>query len=164
MQEKSMSEQSQSQTPKTDKQDRQLSPGRLQGQEFVMTRHCVTLEEGTTLEDIKDSAFWAHVAPRLKPYDQITVRTDDGLWWAELLVLVVGRTFAKVKVLQHVPLSTTDVDMSVADKIEGYEVKYRGPLCEWSVLRTKDGQLLSEKHKTKGHAQAWLNEHLKVVS
>lgn len=143
---------------------RQLPPGRIVGHEFAIDQHCVTAEEGTTIEEILDPAYWSHVAPRLKPYAEITIRTDDGLWWAKLIVLVAGKTWAKVKVIQHVPLSTSDVDQTAAENIDGYEIKWRGPLCKWSVIRSRDHQLLTEKHETRGEAQGWLSEHIKAIA
>jgi hypothetical protein len=130
--------------------------------EFTMGRHVVTVEQGTTIEEIQNPAFWAHVSSRFQPYDEITARVDDGLWYAKLLVLVPGRNWAKVKLLHKWELSTSDVEQTAAAVADGYEIKMRGPHLKWCVIRNSDQQAVKEGCGTRVEAQAWLDEHLKV--
>ena len=39
--------------------------------------------------------FWGHIAAKLRPYDEIKVRCDDGTFYAQLLVLA-GRGSASM--------------------------------------------------------------------
>lgn len=141
----------------------QLSAGRMKGREFENQDHCATVEDGVTLEHLLQPEFWSHVAPQMRPYDEISVRVDDGTYYARLLVLSVGRNWAKVHVLEVHQLTAKDVDMTQAEAFDGFEVKYRGPHCKFSVIRKKDNALLQEKMGSKAEAQAWLAQHVKTA-
>lgn len=141
----------------------QLAPGRRKDREFENRDHCVTAEAGTTMDDVVRPEFWAHVAPQLRPYDEIRVRTDDGVFYARVLVMSVGRNWAKVHILECHSLTSKDVDMSQAEAYEGFEIKYRGPHCRFSVIRKGDKSVIQENLGTKGEAEAWLADHVRRV-
>lgn len=120
-------------------------------------------------------AFWANVAPSIKPYDRMEVRCDDGAFFAELLVLHSDRTFAKVRMLTFLDLqakpeaagdsktkgkdkkdkTTTDEPVGEMDK---YEYKFRGPQCKHSIIRKSDNAVMVEKLESKEAAIQWLTE------
>jgi hypothetical protein len=141
-----------------------LAPARRTGAEFANNDHRVTVEQGVTMEDVVKPDFWAHVAPKLRPYDEIRLCTDDGMFYARLLVLSVGRNWAKVFTLEVHELTTKDVDMSQAEAFDGYEVKYRGPHCKFSVVRKSDSEVVKEGLGTKSEAHAWLADHVKQTA
>lgn len=146
--------------PETTKvRENQLTVVRLKLQEHRILKYQAVCEAGTLEEDLLRQEFWAHVASQLKPYTEITAHTDDGTWWARLLVLSAGRTWAKVKMLEFVPLTTSDVDQSEFF-LEGHTIKYRGDHNKFAVVRIKDGAIVQEKFDSFTTAQAWLKEYL----
>lgn len=140
-----------------------FDPRRFQLSEYVYRNHTLTVEQGTTLDDVLDKAFFANFASQLSPYDEITVRVDDGTFYARLLVTSCGRTWAVCKPIFHLKLTTADVDMTQAEAFDGYEVRFRGPACKWSVIRKQDNKLLVEKLDDKLAAETWLSNHVKAV-
>jgi hypothetical protein len=82
----------------------------------------------------------------------------DSSYFIELLVLDVGKLFAKVCQLRCVEI--TPAQMLNVEVPEGFEIKFRGPR-KWSVLRGKD--VLMEGME-KGAAEQWLTDHLKAFS
>lgn len=149
-----------SEAPK-EKKTPPLVPARLQRVGYTNIDREVTVEAGVTLEDVLQPEFWAHVAPSLRPYDELRVRTDDGIWYAHLLVLWVGRAAAKVIQLYHVQLSTSDVDQS---SDAGYTVAYKGPHKRYCVMRDKDNTYVKDGCQTKEEAFAWREQYLKTLA
>lgn len=133
-----------------------LNQARCMLTESANNSFTVTVEANTTLADVMAPEFFANVAVQMRPYDKITVRTDDGMWYAELLVLTAGRTWVKTKLLLEVKLTTQDVDMTEADKIENYEVKHRGPHLKFCVIRKSDNEPIREQFDSKEEANGWL--------
>ena len=147
--------------PETKERVVQLNPTRFKGSEYERTVWVCTVEEGVDDKDLLKPDYWAHVANRMRPFDRIEVRADDGSYFAELLVVSVDRNWAKVKGLQYVSL----VDESVGYEPGGskdYLVKWRGPHRKWSVLRMSDNAILKDECQTQAEAQLWLNGHLQV--
>lgn len=135
----------------------QLSaPNRLLLAEHAFVHHAVTAELGTTLEDVLRPEYFAHFASRFAPYHEITVRVDDGTWYAKLVVLAVGRSWVKTEVLHAVSLSSKDVEQTQADS---YEVLYRGPTLKFGVVRKADRSVLKDRFSTKAEAVAWAAEN-----
>lgn len=95
----------------------------------------------------------------LRRGDIITVLPDDNSYYSELLVLDVGKLFAKVVELRCVVIESSK-SLSITLP-EGYEIKFRGPIQKWTVLRgkeiLKDGML-------KQQAENWLSEHLQAFN
>jgi hypothetical protein len=139
-----------------------LDPVRIKPTDHEVTDFSATVEVGVTPEQIFAPEFFANVAPRLTPYSKIRVRTDDGSWYMELLVLSVGRTWAKCVPLLQVKLTTEDVDMSQAEDSDKYKVLFRGPHLKWAVTRKQDGEVLRDQLETKHAAESWLREYIKA--
>lgn len=144
------------------KQVRVLAPTRVQLTEHANTNFTVTVEEGTAPDDVLDPAYWAHIAARMSPYDEIRIRTDDGIWFARALVSSCGRNWARVKLLELHQLTSADIEMTATDTLETHVVRYRGPLHKFSVIRKSDNAVLKEG-MLKDEASRWLAEHLKTV-
>ncbi len=112
-----------------------LDPSRMQLAEYLRNDWVVTAEQGTLPEDIVNTAYFAHMASQMKPYDHLEVRVDDGTWLANLIVLQVERNWVRVKLLSMVDLTTTE-------QVEGapsiYSAQWKGPHLKWSVIRSSD--------------------------
>lgn len=139
----------------------QLNPARLAQGEYVRTVHVATAEQGTAEEDLINPAYWAHVASKMRPWDRIEVRSDDGTFYAELLVLDSSRTWARVKLLKFLPLTSADVSQTQAD--DEYEIKFRGPVLRWSVVRRLDNAVIKEAMQNKDEAAAFLAQYQRTV-
>lgn len=154
----------------------QLAAERFKLAEHERNVHSITIEEGISRAQIIDPAFLAHVAAKLRPYDEILVRCDDGAMFARLLVLQSERTWARVHVLEWHNLTTRDVALSQTDNAEQsgpantvdheleYEIKHKGPHKKWSVIRKADGAYVREGEETKAAATAWLSDWLRVTT
>lgn len=144
-------------------ENRQLNPARIKGGEYARMYYVVTAEHGTTQKDMQKPGFWAHVANQLRPYDRIEARCDDGTFFAEYLVLSCGRSWAKVKELSFISLTSADVSQTEADSLDGYEIKWKGPHVGYAAIRTSDSTMLtSDKDKTV--VQRWLEDYVKTVA
>lgn len=148
-------------TVKADK-PKQPKDHRLEVDRFHLAEHArhdwiARAEQGVTLETIQDPAYWANYGHKMKPWDQITVRTDDGTLWAELLVLACGRAWAKVKVLRHVNLTNADVEQSqiAAPATQAsFQYRWKGPNKKHCIIRS-DGAIVHEGAQTKQDAIDW---------
>jgi hypothetical protein len=132
------------------------SPVRHKLAEHDFVQHSVTVEAGHTIDDVLKPEYFAHVAAKFKPYDEISVRTDDGTWYAKLLVTEVGRSWLRTFLLEDYKLTTSDVAQSQANAVE---VIWRGPHLKHSVVRKSDRGVLKDGFATKGEAAAWAAEN-----
>jgi len=154
----------------------QLDATRFQPAEHERNIHAITVEEHVTRANILTPEFLAHVAAKLRPYDQIEVRKDDGTLFARLLVLQADRTWARTYVLEWHNLTTRDVSLTAAVKgavganpanqDSPFEVTYKGAHKKWFVLRkdTTPPEYIREGEEPKTAASAWLNQWLKVTT
>lgn len=139
----------------------QLNPARMKECEFERTCYVMTAHEETLPEDLLNPDYWSHVAEKLRPWDKIEARADDGTWYAEFIVLETSRRWAKVCLLFSVALTTKDVSLSQSAKDE-YSVEFKGPMRKWSVIRKSDSAMIHEGEQTKDGAYQWLANRLKA--
>ena len=118
----------------------QLQPRRMRLASDARNDWVVDAEHGSTKEDIFKPEYWAHVGVRLQPYDEITVRADDGSFWARFLVARCDRTWADVRLLTWVDLS-----MEVTNTAAGrYRVEWGGPYDKWRIARNSDNSIVEK--------------------
>lgn len=147
-----------------DKQLVQLGPNDLAVFEYVSTRHDARIGQGVKPEDLLVPGFWAHHAVKLKPFDEIRARAEDGTWLATYVVLDCSRTWAKVMQLSLHRLTTADVALTQASEsevqafIKAHNVVHRGP-HKWSVVRASDRAVLQQGMEQKDQAIGWLDTH-----
>lgn len=152
--------------PEEQKPNPQMDASRLMLAEQARNAWVVTVEAALTRAQIAHPDFFAHIASKLRPYDRIEVRSDDGTYFAELLVLEAARNYARVHVLTWTDLSTKDVAQSQGAKGDdkAYRVEYKGPHLKWCAIRNSDGGILYEKEESKVAAQARVNDHVRVTT
>jgi hypothetical protein len=137
------------------KRDITLAPARMQLSEYLRNDWVVTAEQGTTLDDIVNPAFFAHMASQMKAYDHVEVRVDDGSWLSELLVLQVERNWVRVRVLTYYDLA----DNSSQDSAPSvYETAWKGPHLKWSVIRKSDHENIKSGFVDRVSADAALRD------
>ena len=132
------------------------NPSRFLGAEYARQDWVVNAEEGTTISDVLDPAYWAHVSAQMKPYDRVEVRLETGEWMLDLLVLSSDRNWARVHVLHNHSLVEVG---QVAPPATLHQVKWRGPQHKHCVVRISDGQVLSANHDTADIAAQWLKNY-----
>lgn len=147
-------------TAETQKKPAQpLGPTGLEPAEYRRNQWIATAAKGVRAEDLLQPDYWAHVAAKLAPWNKIEVRAEDGLWYAEAIVLDCSRNWARIALLPGYPLFLTSSDISQTQSAPaGYEVVHRGPK-KWSVIRAKDHAVMHEGEQTKTGAADWLKQN-----
>jgi hypothetical protein len=140
----------------------QLQTQRFKQAEYERAVYTIIPEMDTPMDAILQPGYWAHVASRLKPWDIIEVRGEDGSYFAELLVQSAGKLFANVALLRSVDLKQKAAPGSIDTIPPGYDVKYQGPLLKWSVLRGSDR--IKDGLDMEVQARTWLNEHISATA
>lgn len=129
-----------------EKRNVQIGPGCMLLASFERQDWVANVPQDCTIEDIKRPDFWSLMAARLKPYDRIEVRADDGTWLAEVIVIGCDRTWAKVNVLNTYKLTGVE---EAAKETGSLEFKFKGPGKKWCIIRKSDGEILREGIQTK---------------
>lgn len=137
-----------------------LDPTRFNEECHKNTNWSLTVEAGTTLEDVLEPSYLSNVTQKLTIYDRLHVSVDTGEWYAELLVVACGRVWAKLVVLNKVELVNKDDDQLDGEAFEKFIVQYRGPHLKFCVVRKEDKEPIKENLSTKVEANAWLQSHL----
>lgn len=146
-----------------EKQLIQLPPAALEELSYASQFYDAKIGQGVVPADLLVPGFWAHHAIKLKPFDQIRARAEDGTWVGFYIVLDSSRTWAKVHCLSSHPLTTGDVALTQANEsgvkafVEQHQIMHRGPRA-WSVVRKADKSILAE-NMTKDEAATWLEAH-----
>lgn len=138
-----------------------LSQTRKSLREHANADHVVTVEAGTTLEELHKPSFWAHNAKDFRPYDKVYVCIDDDSYYAEFLVLRCDRNSALVKALCVYQLNAEDVIPAALP--QGYRVEHAGRFHKWRVVREADSAAIKTGCETKREAEDWLASHLKAA-
>ena len=149
----------------------QLDASRFKSAEHERNVHSICVEEFISRAQIINPAFLAHIAAKLRPYDEILVRCDDGTIFARLLVLQAERTWARVHITEWHDLTTRDVAQTqtetseqVAEKVAEFRVEYKGSHKKWCIIRNTDGAIVREDEATKALANQWLDGYVKVIA
>lgn len=142
----------------------QLPPNNLNALDQISNRWDVEVPHGVKPEALLDPAFWAHRAPKMKPWDEIRARAQDGTWMGRYLVLDSSRVWVRVKLLEFHQLTSSDVSLTQAsmgqlkDFKDQHNVVFRG-MHKWSVVRKSDKAVLHQGEEQKEGAAAWLDAY-----
>lgn len=137
-----------------------LNPQRMGLAEQLRQDWVVNAEEGTAVQDVLDPSYWAHMAAQLQVYDHIEVRLETGAWLLELIVLDVGRNYARVYVAQKYDFA--EVDVTAPSNAITHRVDWKGPQRKHVVIRLSDSAVLQEGFSDKKEAIAWMENHIRV--
>ena len=138
-----------------------IHPTRMKLAEEERRDWIVNAELSHTIEDLSNPAYWAHMAAQLTPYDHIEVRAEDGAWIANLIVIQVDRSWAKVVLVSKYDLLETE---TLPSNIAQHKVEWKGPQHRFAVIRLVDQVTVRNGFQTKEEANAWMREHEKVIS
>jgi hypothetical protein len=142
-----------------------LHADRMRSTEYVRNIWQVTPEVGTEPEELLAPDYWSHNAHQLRQRDRIEAWAEDLSWYAEYLVLDVGRNWAKVHLCENTIQEFHAFEPRRANMIlPGHTVAYKGLFAKWCAIRDKDGVILKDKCETEGEALSWLSEHAKSLA
>jgi hypothetical protein len=136
-----------------------LNPQRMGLAEQLRQDWVVNAEEGTSVEEVLDPQYWAHMAMHLQPMDRIDVRAETGDWLLELLVINTGRNWAQMHLLARHDLVKRAETMPASVK---HRVEWKGPQLRWCVIRNGDNEML-QKGMEKQAAIDWLSGYEKTT-
>jgi hypothetical protein len=138
-----------------------LQPERMQTIEYARRDWVVNAEENTSIDDVLDPMYWAHVSVNMRPFDRIEVRLETGEWVLELLVTQCDRNWAKVHVLHKHDLVAS---ISEAPPATRHMVKWRGPQHKFCVVRIADSEVLQTGFGSAEEGAQWLRNYEQTVT
>jgi hypothetical protein len=147
---------------KAETKSQPVIPTRMQLAEQVRNIWCLTVPVGTTVQDMLNPGYWAHLARQLQPGDRIEVEPDDGSYFAELRVLDSGNQYAKVMALREVKLEAVEPSASVS--VPGHTVEWSGRHTKWRVVRESDRKVLKDGLASKADGYGWLASYGKALA
>lgn len=127
---------------------------------YTLRRFDVTLPEGTLFEDLLRPAFWANVAKKFERCAMVDAVTDDGSFYAQMLVTNAGSGFAEVVTINHVDLQPSTEEELSAD----FAVAWKGPHLKYAVIRQSDKEMLKSGFVKRVDAETWAREHKQVIA
>jgi hypothetical protein len=133
-----------------------LNPQRMGLAEQLRQDWVVNAEEGTTVEEVLDPQYWAHMAVQMQPMDRIDVRLETGEWMLELLVINTGRNWAQVNLLHKYELVQRSETLPAAQK---HRIEWKGPQLKWAVIRVADNEVIHKELASKAAAAEWLGSY-----
>ena len=137
-----------------------INPLRMRLAEYDRQEWIVNAELGTTLEDLMQPEYWAHMAEQMKVYDHVEVRAEDESWLANLIVRRVERSAAVVHLLQFFEFTSKVQLTPVAVK---HEVQWKGPQRKFAVIRTSDAECIKDEFVSRDDAVRWIRGYEKTT-
>lgn len=138
-----------------------LNPQRIGLRENKRQDWAVDAEEGTTVQDVLDAQYWAHMASQFAPYARVEVLEETGAWMLDLVVINCGRNWAQVHVLHRYDLVERSETMPSATK---HKVEWKGPSLKFCVIRLADGEMIQKDLPSKVAASEWLASYERSTS
>ena len=136
-----------------------LTPERFKEAAYVRNVFAMTPAVNTEVESLLAPDYWAHIAAKLHPGDHIEVLTEDNSFFAEILVIEVGKGWARVVLLRHVPLNKV-LASSAAPVVESkFKVNWGGMNAKHRVVRLSDNQVIKDGFSTADAAKAWMQDY-----
>ncbi len=134
----------------------QLGPAALKLAEHAFNQHSVVVERHVGREHLTDPTFWAHVANKLRPGDEIRVVCEDDSYVARYFVIAKDKVWVQVHELYFSQVHRPSLGDNVRD---AYEVRFRGPK-KWSVIRKQDNAVLQDGLHSEKDGNSWLDVYL----
>ena len=136
-----------------------LQPQRMGLAEHLRQSWVVDAEEGTTISEVLNPQYWAHMAAEMQPFARIEVRLETGEWVADLMCINVGRNWAQVNLLQKYDLE----ERSENPVSQTHKVEWKGPHKKHCVIRIADSSVLQDGFSEKVKAIEWMVNHEKAT-
>lgn len=134
--------------------------GDLQLAEYIRSVHYLWAPPGITLEQATDVRSFAHIAAKLKPNDEIIIRSENDDYYARVLVRFVRNYDVSVTVIEKVTLKP--------EKITGedteFEVSYINGRYKWGFKRKGTSDWIAKEIPTEQQAMNALEDHRKALA
>jgi hypothetical protein len=134
-----------------------IAPDRVKHAEFARQEFVVNTELGTTLEELQDPGYWAHISQKLQIFDHIECRAEDGQWVAHFIVVQAEKNWARVVLDRLVNLRPAGQLKEVPS--EKHRVEWKGGQYKYAVIRTSDSKMVKAEFDDKSAAQEWLRDY-----
>jgi hypothetical protein len=138
-----------------------LNAARFKNADEVRAVKLAVVPVGTTIEQMLEPVFWAHVARELQPNFEIIVQPDDGSFYQRLFVRSCGANWAIVAPMDRYEFGTAE---TVIAEVQTHQVMWSGPHTKYRVLRLSDKAVVKDGFATKEEAALWLTEHKKAIA
>jgi hypothetical protein len=119
--------------------DKKLQESRFGLAEYKRNIWMATVPNGVAPEDLLTPVFWSHVAPQLRPMDEIICADDDEQWRIELVVIDSWGNGATVVETRRVDLAAHRAPDGETG--EALLVRYKGKHLGYAIVRP-DGVVL----------------------
>ncbi len=146
-----------------------MNPANLLFETAALRRHVFDAPIGTRPEDLCQPEFWKHAVGgrRLRRHDVIRAICVDDSWSAEYLVIYVGRSSAKLKIMKPDAdgvMWMTDAALKV--ETASHYVKFISPnsAIRYGVFRKSDKEEIRRGFTTAEEAANWMHEHLREIA
>ena len=141
-----------------------LKPMGFKQAEYTRNEFFIAPEAGVPWDAILKPEYWAHVAAKLRPYDEIIVVPEDDSFYGRVIVLRTGTAIAFVRELQFVEFKDRVVEGDLDD--QDFDITWSGPIARYRVTRRSDGMVLAEGEevKTKEMAQDFVRNLRKALA
>ncbi len=156
-----------SKTEQTDTEQTEISKphvfkanGDLQLAEYVRSVHHLWAPPGATIEQVTDVKCFVHIANRLKPNDEIIIRSEDDEFYAKVLVRVVRHLDVIVTVLEYHQMK----DSVDATGDSEYDVKYINGRYKWGFKRKGSSDWIAKELQSEQEAATALADHRKAIA
>lgn len=141
-----------------------LGPHRMQLSEHARNHWVVDVEVGIPMTQLLDPSFWALNSTKLRPFDLIEARAEDGVYWGLYLVTGCDRTWARVVPILEKNLTTGEVAISQAVGEDRYRVEWKGLQKKACVIRNADGAIIHEGSQSKADAAQWMKDNAAILT
>ena len=135
-------------------------------QEFTRLTYRVDIDPDVTLEDIEKPEFFSNIVnSHLKregsrfPLLECVWKDDSKIAEYYVTAVAEGSAIVKLKGVVHFHSGEETVQTQVGE----FDLKYKGRLQKWCIIRKSDGATINEGLENKETAQSVLNKHLSIL-
>lgn len=118
----------------------------------------IVVPANTPLERLEESSFYAVVAERLHPYDELILIDVGRTYHRRYLVLQAGAGYVEVHLLSETRLPA--MLCSVGEQLpSNHRLVYTGPETGWSAVRSSDGIVIIKNAQSQSACLQELLQH-----
>ena len=140
--------------------EKQLHPERMKFAPTMRNLHHATIEAGTNPDALNEPGYWAHHASMMHQGDLIEALEESMAWYAEFLVLSVGKVSAEVyRKAYHDLGGNVTVPYDEGDDTD-CTVEWAGPYHKWRVRRGEE--VLQTNFQSRSVANRWVADYMQA--
>lgn len=136
-------------------------PMQLNLEAHYTQRYAIFVPATTTMDDVLQPGWWAHVAKKLRPCDEVKIIPEDMAWRAVVFVRAVGRVEAIVQMIEFTEIGGHE---AIAAADAPYYAKYGSPSVMFRVHRRDNNEVVKDHFQTREQAERWILNHVKAAA